>query len=171
MVSASHYRDLLQQECAAIGGLCDQWQAILNDRDAAAIPDDVCGKIQIAVGQAQLLMKKKFEQFRGLIAASENGELERRVTVEDLQGFWELVYIQVSDIHSKFQEVQKLKENNWEPASMQENLRRPLGNLNKSTAPRQKSLVVNKDFTAQARQRLAQAKALARKRMEEQVCQ
>lgn len=174
-VSASHYRDLLNQECTAITGLCDNWQSVLKDSDScSAIPDDVCGKIQIAIGQAHLLMRKKFEQFRGLISACETNSSERPVTVQDLQGYWEVMYIQVEDIYSKFEEVKKLKQNNWEPLPSPEIKRQPLGNLNKScgnAASRRKSVGVTKDFTAQAKERLAQAKALARKRMEEQCCQ
>lgn len=83
--------------------------------------------------------------------ACEDNSAEHPVTVEDLQGFWELVYIQVdtalmhacmhacykngdscgtannfdklqvADIHNKFSEVDKLKNNNWEPLPLQEN--------------------------------------------------
>lgn len=55
MVSASHYRDLMQKERATIAGLCDEWQRVLNDGDTGkTIPDDVCGKIQIAVGECHI---------------------------------------------------------------------------------------------------------------------
>lgn len=47
-------------------------------------------------------MKKKFEQFRGLIAFCENGGFEKQVTVEDLQGFWEVMYIQVCILIHRF---------------------------------------------------------------------
>ncbi|XP_034250750.1 disks large-associated protein 1-like [Thrips palmi] len=185
MVSCSHYRDLLQRERAAIAGLCDEWQRVLDfaaassdkDKDSGLpIPEDVCGKIQIAVGQAQLLMRKKFVQFSGLIQACEEDSAERPpVTVEDLQGFWELVHIQVADIHSKFSEVDKLRDNNWEPLPLQENQRKPLGNLNKPAANgpqrRKPASVVTKDFSMEAKERLAQAKAMIRKRMKEQCCQ
>lgn len=95
------------------------------------------------------------------------------VTVEDLQGFWELVYIQVADIHSKFSELDKLRKNNWEPLP-QDSPRKPLGCLNKSGSngiKHQKSAVVSRDFSAEAKERLAKAKAMIRKRMEEQCCQ
>ncbi|KAK3915414.1 Disks large-associated protein 1, partial [Frankliniella fusca] len=174
MVSASHYRDLLNQESTTISALCDDWQRVLNENDScSAIPDDVCGKIQIAIGQAQLLMRKKFEQFRGLITANETNDSVRLVTVQDLQGFWELMYIQVKDIYCKFEELKKLKLNNWEPLLSPNLKRQPLGNVNSSRTNNvpHRIPVVTKDFTAQARERLAQAKALARKRMEEQCCQ
>jgi len=176
MLSASHYLDLLNNEISNITGLCDKWQGVLSDTvQNSVIPDEVCGNIQIAVGQAQLLMKKKFEQFRGLIAFCENGGFEKQVTVEDLQGFWEVMYIQVEDIHKKFEEIETLKKNNWEsPCPEEKNQRKPLGNLNKGSSHallQRKSGVIKKDFSAQAKERLAQAKALARKRIEQQCCQ
>lgn len=52
--------------------------------------------------------------------------------------------------------------------------RKPLANLNKSATnrvQRRKAPVVTKDFSVEAKERLAQAKAMFRKRMEEQGCQ
>lgn len=52
--------------------------------------------INVAVGQSQLLINKKFEQFRSLIDKCANKNGENPVTCEDLHGFWDMVYIQVS---------------------------------------------------------------------------
>lgn len=107
---------------------------------------------------------------------------------------------QVEDIHKKFEEIETLKKNNWEsPCPEEKNQvkfalnfafltlfycfkflhvafifqRKPLGNLNKgsSNALLQRKSGIKKDFSAQAKERLAQAKALARKRREQQCCQ
>lgn len=51
--------------------------------------------IQTAIGQTELLINKKFQQFRGLIDVCISGEGEKPVTCMDLHGFWDMVLIQV----------------------------------------------------------------------------
>ena len=46
-------------------------------------------------GQADLLMKERFKQFRGLIKNCEFNTGEQKTTIQDLQGFWDIVYFQV----------------------------------------------------------------------------
>jgi hypothetical protein len=56
--------------------------------------------INVAIGQTQLLIEKKFQQFRGLVDRCESGDIvdgEGLVNVDDLQGFWDMVYLQVND--------------------------------------------------------------------------
>ena len=36
-----------------------------------------------------------------------------KTTPEDLEGFWDMVYIQVSDIENKFSQLVQLEDNNW----------------------------------------------------------
>lgn len=70
--------------------------------------------INVAIGQSQLLINKKFEQFRGLIKRCENKDPDAPVTCEDLHGFWDMVYIQVVNLDKRFENLKQLKENNWE---------------------------------------------------------
>ena len=51
--------------------------------------------VGVAVGQAELLMKERFTQFSHLIDDCELKRGEKEVTCQDLQGFWDIVYIQV----------------------------------------------------------------------------
>ena len=37
-----------------------------------------------------------------------------KTTPEDLEGFWDMVYIQVSDIENKFSQLVQLEDSNWE---------------------------------------------------------
>lgn len=46
-------------------------------------------------GQAELLKKERFTQFSGLIDNCEFKTGEKPITLEDLQGFWDIVYYQV----------------------------------------------------------------------------
>jgi len=54
------------------------------------------GQIRTTVGQAQLLMKQRFKQFSGLIDNCEFGTGEKATLCTDLQGFWDMIYFQVS---------------------------------------------------------------------------
>ena len=71
------------------------WEA----KASSSVPsdEDVAGQIRTTIGQARLLMNKKgrFEQFSGLVDNCANGTGEKKTTVMDLQGFWDLIYFQV----------------------------------------------------------------------------
>lgn len=77
-------------------------------------PEEACDMINVAIGQSQLLMTKKFKQFRGLIENCATGNTESLVTCEDLHGFWDVVYMQVVNLEERFKNLEKLRENNWE---------------------------------------------------------
>lgn len=69
--------------------------------------------INVAIGQSQLLITKKFEQFRSLIDKCEDSNADAPVTCEDLHGFWDMVYIQVGNLQKRFENLEQLKGNNW----------------------------------------------------------
>lgn len=69
--------------------------------------------INVAIGQSQLLITKKFEQFRSLINRCAAKDPDAPVTCEDLHGFWDMVYMQVVNLHKRFDNLKTLKENNW----------------------------------------------------------
>jgi hypothetical protein len=63
------------------------------------LPPETSDLICSAVGQTQLLLRKKFSQFHGLIDRCEKfskfDTTGAPVTCSDLDGFWDLVYMQV----------------------------------------------------------------------------
>ena len=67
--------------------------------------------------QAQLLMRQKLKQYIGLVGQAEHGGGEQPTKVEDLQGFWDMVYFQVEDILKKFQGLEDLEKNIWKVVS------------------------------------------------------
>lgn len=77
-------------------GRCQEWlhiQSSVND-----LPLEASEMIDAAVGQTQLLLRSKFSQFRDLINNCEKsltGETDKPVTCLDLEGFWDMVFIQV----------------------------------------------------------------------------
>lgn len=54
------------------------------------------GQLRTVVGQGQLLVAQRFKQFRGLVDNCEFKQGEKETTCTDIQGFWEMIYFQVS---------------------------------------------------------------------------
>ena len=94
-------------------------------------PEDVQGDIRSACGLAKLLIDERFDQFNDLIRQAEeyieskeappplqqsvNKDEIKVVLTSDLEGFWEMIEIQVKDVESKFEHLTKLKANNYVP--------------------------------------------------------
>lgn len=79
------------------------------------IPEECIGKIRAAIGKANLLLDKKFQQFQKLCEDSINqGDKEEfKIQNDDLQGFWDMVMIQINDVNQTFEHLIKLKQNQW----------------------------------------------------------
>lgn len=54
--------------------------------------------------------------FLGLCHTSltQTGEEQFKTTAEDLEGFWDMVMLQVNHIDTLFMEIEHLKNNNWQ---------------------------------------------------------
>lgn len=92
----SPFRSTMAAESDRLNHLCDIWETVLSTED---VPDEEQGSIRTVIGQAQLLQRERFNQFSGLIHQYETNTGEKEITSTDLQGFWELVYIQVTCRH------------------------------------------------------------------------
>ncbi|KAJ7999641.1 hypothetical protein DPEC_G00196520 [Dallia pectoralis] len=104
---------LLQAETGRMEGWCRQMEQETKDNQ---LSEEVLGKVRSAVGSAQLLMTKKFEQFRGLCEQNLNVNVNPRPTAQDLAGFWDLLQLSIEDISLKFDELYHLKSNDWQNA-------------------------------------------------------
>jgi len=83
--------------------------------DEGKIDEDVLGLLRSTSGKARLLASQKMKQFDGLCHKNLNqipGD-KFKTTNEDLQGFWDMVKLQVNHVDSLFEEIDKLKSNNW----------------------------------------------------------
>lgn len=58
-------------------------------------------------------MCQRFNQFEGLIDDCELKRGEKETKLDDLQGFWDMIYFQVEDVYKKFISLDKVKSNNW----------------------------------------------------------
>lgn len=105
-----YFRKLLCTETDRLNGLSSHWNLI---NDSTELSEEIHGQIRTTVGQAKLLMDQRFKQFSGLIDNCEFKLGEKETTCMDLKGFWEMIYYQVEDVDMKFEELKKLKDNNW----------------------------------------------------------
>ncbi|KAJ9600519.1 hypothetical protein L9F63_026344 [Diploptera punctata] len=98
-----HFRSVLKSETERLESLCTSWEEISNT--TPDLPQDANGTINAAIGQTKLLISKKFCKFRGLIDKCESGptsEGEPILTCTDLEGFWDLVYLEVEKVDGSF---------------------------------------------------------------------
>uniref|UniRef100_A0A8D2G892 DLG associated protein 4 n=1 Tax=Theropithecus gelada TaxID=9565 RepID=A0A8D2G892_THEGE len=102
---------LLQAETEQLGGWCCQMD---KEAEANSLSEEVPGKVLSVVGNAQLLMSQKFQQFRGLCEQNLNPDANPRPTAQDLAGFWDLLQPSMEDIRMKFDELYHLKANSWQ---------------------------------------------------------
>ncbi|XP_053621236.1 uncharacterized protein vlc isoform X2 [Plodia interpunctella] len=83
------------------------------------VSEEVLGFLRAAAGKARLLATQKMLQFEGLCYNNINERLDEPfpTTVEDLQGFWDMVCLQVKHVDDMFQNIADLKANNWREIS------------------------------------------------------
>ncbi|XP_057374874.1 disks large-associated protein 5-like [Daphnia carinata] len=107
---AVKFRALMASEGTRLTDLCNSYEQLLTSGD---IPEEETGSVRTVIGQAHLLQRERFTQFAGLVNQFENKTGEKEITASDLEGFWEMIYLQVSDVDKKFEELEKLKESGW----------------------------------------------------------
>jgi len=62
------------------------------------VPEEETGSVRTVIGQAHLLQRERFTQFAGLVDQFENKSAEKEITPTDLEGFWEMIYLQVISV-------------------------------------------------------------------------
>ncbi|KAH8283375.1 hypothetical protein KR054_002031 [Drosophila jambulina] len=123
----NYFLKLLKEEqirLLALAAIAEKYSdALSNNPD---ITEDTFGLLRSASGKARLLVSQKMKQFEGLCHNNVNRspEDEFPTTADDLQGFWDMVYLQVVHLDSVFADIEQLKANNWkqrtvEPSAME----------------------------------------------------
>ncbi|CAL8309639.1 unnamed protein product [Boreogadus saida] len=105
-----YFRLQMVLETDKLTGLSALWEPRVQDE---TIPEEMRNSMRTVVGQARLLIKERFGQFRGLVDDCELGRGERITSCMDLEGFWEMVYYQVVDVEKKFAALKEAEANNW----------------------------------------------------------
>lgn len=119
-----YFSKLLDGSTIELNILCQNYQKYIEPTNTEfyITNEDSLGEVQTTIGKAQLLINKKFKQFRGLCVknvkdktnTSELKEGEFVTLDDDLAGFWDMVCLQIDEIHSLFKNLDELKANNWE---------------------------------------------------------
>ncbi|XP_044265366.1 uncharacterized protein LOC123011795 [Tribolium madens] len=108
-----YFLKILQNETNRLLQSADKVDSELSNNE---LSEEIVGKIHSASGKARLLVSQKMQQFKGLctnnITQSENEAFP--TTNEDLQGFWDMVMLQVDQVDALFKEIETLKANNWQ---------------------------------------------------------
>jgi len=139
--------------------ICD-WEEELNSD--SGIPSEARDSILTVIGMAKLLMAQKLTQFRGLCDKNIHVTAEEDPFVPtnmDLAGFWDMVHIQVEQIHTRFQALHKLKQANWV-------IQAPTANKQQNNkAKAKKPAASNKAIKPKGKSEVAKARDEARKKM------
>ncbi|CAD1469221.1 unnamed protein product, partial [Heterotrigona itama] len=108
--TAQYFHFLLNKEINRLNELCEKWMEIKRQSDTT---EDGQYEINQAIGQTNLLINKKFERFRGLVNDCETGKGKMLVTCKDLQGFWDMMYMEVENCNLRFEKLEKLRVQGW----------------------------------------------------------
>ncbi|EFN87938.1 disks large-associated protein 5 [Harpegnathos saltator] len=119
--TAQYFKLLLNKEINRLKELCTKWLEIQLEKD---VPEDAKYEINQAIGQTNLLINKKFERFRGLVSDCETGKGQMLVTCKDLQGFWDMTYMEVRDCDSRFEKLEQRRNREWQ--EMQSTIDKPV---------------------------------------------
>lgn len=108
-----------------------------HSQDNAPIPEEVVGLVLAAIGKARLLATKKFKQFEGRFHHIKSPLEEIKISyfffysglcheninpnedgpqtlADDLQGFWDMMMLQVDNIDESHKEVLQCIDNGWQ---------------------------------------------------------
>ncbi|XP_041371914.1 disks large-associated protein 4-like [Gigantopelta aegis] len=126
-------------EIERLQSFCNRAEADMS----CTLSEEACGRMRSAIGKANLLIKKKFEQFRELCHQHMHPDVNEKETKwEDLQGFWDMVKIQVDSVEDSFAEIELMRQNGWREVPQQVTSRRSStssspksGSLSQSSTP------------------------------------
>ncbi|KAL7632429.1 UNVERIFIED_CONTAM: hypothetical protein RMT77_017283 [Armadillidium vulgare] len=110
-VNHDEFRNFITEQTCYLRMACERLKKDMEE--STDIPEDLIGDINVIVGQSELLIKERFTQFASLIDDSEFKRSEKEITLEDLQGFWDIVMIQIEKMTQKIDDLKQLKKNNW----------------------------------------------------------
>ncbi|XP_026742390.1 uncharacterized protein LOC113504329 [Trichoplusia ni] len=114
---AHYFLDLEKKETERLLALAATAEKELEDlQNREDISEEVLGFLRSASGKARLLATQKMQQFEGLCYNNINERLDEPfpTTVEDLQGFWDMVCLQVKNVDALYQQIAELKANDWQ---------------------------------------------------------
>ncbi|XP_055689271.1 uncharacterized protein LOC129793355 isoform X2 [Lutzomyia longipalpis] len=115
----NYFLDVLAKDKTRILNLADKVDGYMELIDGKDDTEEIIGYLRAASGKARLLAAQKMKQFEGLCNSNLNQKPDEKfqTTSDDLQGFWDMVMLQVNHVDSLFDEIETLKSNNWKKAA------------------------------------------------------
>jgi len=110
-LTTDYFRQLVQTETNSLDELCHKWTHIMDNE--SGITEDAFGQIRSTIGKTHLFINQRFKQFNGLIDDCHLKRGPKETKVEDLQGFWDMIFYQIEDLHHSFKLLDQLKDNEW----------------------------------------------------------
>ncbi|XP_014364035.2 uncharacterized protein LOC106715284 isoform X2 [Papilio machaon] len=113
---AHYFLDLEKKETERLIALAitaeKELENLQNDEN---ISEEVFGLLRAAAGKARLLATQKMQQFEGLCYNNINERQDEPfpTTLQDLQGFWDMVCLQVRNVDALYQHIANVKANGW----------------------------------------------------------
>ena len=113
--TAQYFHFLLNREIDRLVELCNKWTKIQTEPETTEV-----GQYEISetIEQTNLLINKKFKRFRKLVTDCEVGKGEMLVACKDLQGFWDMMYMDIRNCDLQFEKLEKLRSQDWKEESM-----------------------------------------------------
>lgn len=109
--AAEYFRFQMNQEKESLLKMVDCWAKYKDENEH--VDSVYLDQIDVANGQTQLLIRKKFKQFHDLCEECEKGVSQPPVLPKDLEGFWSMVFMQVENCSERFKKLETLKANDW----------------------------------------------------------
>ncbi|CAD1468563.1 unnamed protein product, partial [Heterotrigona itama] len=108
--TAQYFHFLLNRETDRFVELCKKWTKIQTEPETTEV-----GQYEISetIEQTNLLINKKFGRFRRLVTDCEVGKGEMLVTCKDLQGFWDMMYMDIKNCDLQFEKLETLRSQDW----------------------------------------------------------
>jgi len=141
-----YFIKLVNLECDAIRKLISQVECLLP-----IAPENGQARIQAIVGKSNLLISKKIQQFLGLCENNISYALDdlSRPKNNDLEGFWDMVKIQVEQVKTEMREIIDINNKGW-PDDDYQNKEKPIKTIKVKTKAK-KPVVLNSKYDAARR--------------------
>ncbi|CAG9865543.1 unnamed protein product [Phyllotreta striolata] len=148
---AYFFETVLDGEINRIEEMCQKWEEYRSENE---VTEEISSMIDVAINQSKLLISSKFQQFRSLLNQCKTNKFDfKKITCEDLHGFWDMVYHQVENVNGRFANLDRLKANDWEEVRSEKKIVKKKGK-GRAKKPAAKSMI--KDLIKEARKKQKQ---------------
>ncbi|KAI1717961.1 guanylate-kinase-associated protein (GKAP) protein domain-containing protein [Ditylenchus destructor] len=98
------YKKLVEEVLILLKSHLERTSILLEHQDL--LPESVAEIVRVAVGRTDLLLKKRMKQFTQQLYSHQNpAGSQKLTTINDLEGLWSLVDIQLDDIRACFDQL------------------------------------------------------------------